>query len=421
MIPTAIFGLWLSGLLAVALLVGGAGLAREWYRRSWAFDVDRHAWAFAPNLGWNAETGFLAAGLALLIVALFGGLLLRLAMRLLGRAGHPAGAEAWSPEPPPEESRRLVRPDGSELHVTLCGPEGAPALILTHGWGANGSEWNDLKRRLAGRFRIVAWDLPGLGQSKRPDSRDYSLENLARHLHAVLDLVPGRPAVLVGHSIGGMITLTFCRLFPEALGPRVAGLVLVHTTYTNPVRTTKGAAFYSAIERPVIVPLLHLAIGLSPVLWIMSWLSYLNGSAHLSTRRSGFAGTQTPEQVEFTARFQPHASPAVLARGMFGMLEYDATTTLERIPVPALVVAGDRDPVCLPEASERIRQGIPAAELSALRPAKHMGLIEHHGHFADLVAAFAAAHTGEAPRGASASVTIDRASLRGHDAGLNRP
>ena len=43
---------------------------------------------------------------------------------------------------------------------------------------------------------------------------------------------------LLGHSIGGMIVLTFCRQFPKALGTTVNSLTLVHTTYTNPLRTT---------------------------------------------------------------------------------------------------------------------------------------------------------------------------------------
>jgi hypothetical protein len=62
-----------------------------------------------------------------------------------------------------------------------------------------------------------------------------------------------------------MITLTFCRLFPEALRAKVKAIVLVQTTYTNPVRTTKMAGFLTALERPVIVPLLHLTIWLSPL------------------------------------------------------------------------------------------------------------------------------------------------------------
>jgi hypothetical protein len=47
----------------------------------------------------------------------------------------------------------------------------------------------------------------------------------------------------------------------ELLGRRVAGLVLTHTTLTNPVRTTSGAAFFSPIEKPVRVPLMYLTIG----------------------------------------------------------------------------------------------------------------------------------------------------------------
>ena len=69
------------------------------------------------------------------------------------------------------------------------------------------------------------------------------MENLSRHLEAVLGLAGDQPAILLGHSIGGMITLTFCRLFPKALGTRVRAIALVQTTYTNPVRTTRWQVF----------------------------------------------------------------------------------------------------------------------------------------------------------------------------------
>jgi hypothetical protein len=52
-------------------------------------------------------------------------------------------------------------------------------------------------------------------------------------------------------------------------------------------------------------------------------------------------------------------------------------------------VPGDRDPLCLLSASQRMEQNIPAAQLSPLSPAKHMGLIEHNQRFATLVRTFA--------------------------------
>ena len=132
--------------------------------------------------------------------------------------------------PKPVSQQRLRRTDGSDLHVEFYGPEDGILIVLTHGWGLHGGEWNYLKRELAGDFRLIVWDEPGLGDSTRPTSRDYSINNLARSLEAVLALAGGKPAILLGHSIGGMIILTFCRLFPSALGSRVSGLVLSHTT-----------------------------------------------------------------------------------------------------------------------------------------------------------------------------------------------
>jgi pimeloyl-ACP methyl ester carboxylesterase len=250
-------------------------------------------------------------------------------------------------------------------------------------WGLNSTEWDYLKKELSEEFRLIVWDLPGLGRSTPPTNRNYSLENLSRHLEAVLALVGDQPAILLGHSIGGMITLTFCRLFPKALGDRVRAIALVQTTYTNPVRTANMAGLLTALERPVIVPLLHVTIWLSPLIWLSNLMSYLNGSALLSTKSSGFAGTETWEELDFVARFQLQASPAVMARGMLGMLRYDATAVLESINVPALVLAGDRDSLCKPEASKRLHRDIPWAQLT------HLALIEHHTRFAEIVRTFA--------------------------------
>jgi pimeloyl-ACP methyl ester carboxylesterase len=120
----------------------------------------------------------------------------------------------------------------------------------------------------------------------------------------------------------------------------------------------------------------------------MNWLSYRNGTAHLSTMRSSFAGTESWQQIEFATRFQVRASPAVLARGMLGMMHYDALRTLSQISVPALVFTGDRDQLTKPEAGEMIRKGIPTATLKTLAPARHLGLIEQHREYNELVGEF---------------------------------
>ena len=368
----------------------GIYLSHKWYQHAWSYDFNLQRSYFDPHIGNNHETHLLIIAACLLFLVLGGGLIVRGILSLLTK-GKNSKAVGQLPKKSREGATisQLGRPDGSQLRVECYGREGAPPIILTHGWAANSTEWDYLKKELSDSFRLIVWDLPGLGRSTRPTNRDYSLENLSRHLEAVLGLAGDQPAILLGHSIGGMITLTFCRLFPKALGDRVRAIALVQTTYTNPVRTTGMAGIFTALERPVLVPLLHLTIWLSPLIWLSNVMSYLNGSAFLATKSSGFAGTETWEELDFVARFQLQASPAVMARGMLGMLEYDATTVLKEINVPALVLAGDRDSVCKPEASERMKRDIPDAQLTRLVPAKHMGLIEHHTRFAKIVKTFA--------------------------------
>jgi len=105
--------------------------------------------------------------------------------------------------------------------------------------------------------------------------------------------------------------------------------------------------------------------------------------------------THEEEQVDFVARFYATLSPAVLARGMLGMLEYDATRMLGAIRVPALVVAGDRDPQTVPAAQEFISETMPRGRLAPLAPASHQGHLERHREFTEAIVPFLA--TAEAP------------------------
>ena len=441
--PFSILGIWFRGLLSIAILAGGMYLLSRWYDDSHATAVIEESVATAPSdavgrvdvrpaateitvptrrifrfvPGWNRATLELAAALALLTWATVGRLIANGVQLMFLRPGEVAGTDLHTLESkkirrrnaklrkamqtPPEREidpgdertgtvHIIKRPDGSEIRVECYGPSDAPPIIWTHGWGANSTQWFYQKRYLRDRFRLIVWDIPGMGLSKKPDNNDFRMDNLAAELEAVLTIAGNRPAILVGHSIGGMITLTFCKLFPGMLESRIAGIVLAHTTYTNPVRTTQMAALYTAIEKPVIIPLIYLTIALWPLAWLMNWMSYFNGSAHRSTHRTSFAGNETRGQLDFYSRFMPHARPDVLARGMLGMIAYDATGALPGITVPTLVIVGDKDTTTLPEAGEFIASHVPRAEAVTLAAARHMGLIEHHGRFDRLVAEFAA-------------------------------
>ncbi|MBD2775848.1 alpha/beta hydrolase [Iningainema sp. BLCCT55] len=284
--------------------------------------------------------------------------------------------------------QRLPRPDGSVLQVEFYGPEDGQPIIMSHGWGPNSTVWYYAKKQLSDRFRIIVWDLPGLGKSSRPKNNDYSLEKYARDLESVIAIAGDKPVILLGHSIGGMISLTFCRLFPQHLGSRVASLILVDTTYTNPVNTCIFSNLVRALQKPLLQPLLYLTILLSPILWLATWLSYFNGLLYINVELSGFTGNETRGQLDFAALLSAFGSPGVLARGALAMFKYEETKTLAKINVPVLVVCGNSDIATIPPASDRMKAELPESQLVTIKPGGHMALMEQNQQFAQAVSTF---------------------------------
>jgi pimeloyl-ACP methyl ester carboxylesterase len=281
----------------------------------------------------------------------------------------------------------ISAPDGTLLYVESAGREDAPTLVLTHGWGTDADLWQYAKRDLVSDYRVVAWDLPGLGSSQQPPDRNYSLDRMAEDLHAVVSATPG-PVILVGHSIGGMINLTFGRKYPDMLGSKVKGLVEMNSTYTNPTKTTKGGALAQALQKPIAEPILHAIIVLSPLVRVMNTLRYYNGMSHVQNALQSFAGTQTAGQVEFVSRYEVLSTPSVVARGGLAMLHWDASEVLDKIAVPVLLIAADRDTTTLPAASEYMKRTLPRAELALIGPATHMGVLERNREYNQAVRDF---------------------------------
>ncbi len=351
----------LTSLISIGILGSGAYILYQWYE------------------GELVDDYWLYLGAALLLWSFLG----CLPLLLMRRAGRD--------EPKPLRSnrvQRLTRPDGSEIHVEFYGPDRAPTIILTHGWGPDSTVWYYAKKQLTDQFRVIVWDLPGLGKSKKPKNRDYSLEKYARDLDAVVAVAGDQPVILLGHSMGAMILLTYSRLFPERLGQQVAGLILVDGTYTNPLRTTILNKLLLALQKPLLLPLLYLAIALSPLLWLMSWLSYLNGSTLITTEISGFTGRETRGQLNFSSLIGIKASPGILARGVLAMFRFEETATLTEISVPTLVIFGKSDIATRPFANERMGREIPQARMSVLAPGGHMALMERNQQFSEVVREF---------------------------------
>lgn len=292
------------------------------------------------------------------------------------------------PKSLPAAGEVIARPDGSHLHVQIFGNPVGPTLIFTHGWSLDRSGWFYAPHDLASRFRIVLWDLPGLGRSTAADNRDQSLEKMARDLDAVVQHVAnGQPVTLVGHSIGGMILQVYSRLYPEHLGTKISALALVNTTFKNPLTTMLLAPVWTALQWPLIVPLHYVMIGLAPLAWVSNWKSYLDGSSLLFSRLTSFTGQQTWGQLDHSSRLSAQAWPAVVARGNLAMFGFDETNTLPKIPIPVLVLAGDHDRVTQRRASEYMAGALSQGTLASY-PGGHLQLYEYHPQLTARIASF---------------------------------
>jgi len=89
-----------------------------------------------------------------------------------------------------------------------------PALVLLHGFIADGRIWRTQIDDFSRDFDVIAWDAPGCGQSCDPPE-DFSMEDYARCLLALLDEAGVEAPHLLGLSWGGTLALEFHRLFPQ--------------------------------------------------------------------------------------------------------------------------------------------------------------------------------------------------------------
>jgi 3-oxoadipate enol-lactonase len=116
---------------------------------------------------------------------------------------------------------RVVDAGGVRLACRVTGEDGdAPAVVLLHSLGEDGSAWADTARRLAGRYRVYAPDLRGHGDSAR--APEYSFRLMRDDVIALLDALGLDRVRLVGHSLGAVVAYLVAGERPE----RVDRLVL---------------------------------------------------------------------------------------------------------------------------------------------------------------------------------------------------
>jgi len=113
----------------------------------------------------------------------------------------------------PQAKSKFAKLDSSRIHYLNYG-KGDEALVLIHGWTQNADAWRDNVADLSARNRVIVMELPGHGQSDKPQLT-YSMDYFARAVEAVMRDAKVKRAVLVGHSMGTPIARQFYRKYPD--------------------------------------------------------------------------------------------------------------------------------------------------------------------------------------------------------------
>jgi pimeloyl-ACP methyl ester carboxylesterase len=118
--------------------------------------------------------------------------------------------------------------DGARVHYKVLG-KGRVTLVFVHGLGGEMNVWREQAQQLSAKNRVLVVDLPGYGQSDKPEKVKYSMRYFARGIRAAMDDAKIDRAVLVGHSMGAAVIREFDRMYPS----RTRALVVVDGALVN--------------------------------------------------------------------------------------------------------------------------------------------------------------------------------------------
>lgn len=246
--------------------------------------------------------------------------------------------------------------EGNKVHYLSYG-KGSEALVLIHGWTCNLDYWRDQVPDFAKRNRVIAIDLPGHGQSDKPEVT-YSMELFARAVDAVMRDAGVKRAVLVGHSMGTPIARQFYRKYPQ----KTLAIVIV------------DGALRPFGDRKMME----------------GFIAGFRGPNYKEAGKQMFAGMAGPNlSPELKARIQATfltTTQHVLVSAMEGMAD-DSIWGQDKINVPVLAVLA-KTPFWPADTEQFYRSIAPDLEFQMFDGVGHFLMMEKPKQFNDAVIAF---------------------------------
>jgi len=251
---------------------------------------------------------------------------------------------------------RFAKLDDARIHYVNYG-KGDEALILIHGWTQSADAWRDNVADLSKRNRVIVLELPGHGQSDKPQTT-YSMDYFARAVNAVMRDAKVKRAVLVGHSMGTPVARQFYRKYAE----KTLGIVIVDGS----LRPFGDKAMIDQMMAGFRGPKYQDAVN-----QMMGFIAGPNLSAEVK-QRIGAASMSTPQYV--------------LVSAFEGMLD-DSIWGDDKINVPVLAIMA-KTALLPPNAEESFRAIAPKLDFQIFDGVGHFLMMEKSKEFDGAVIAW---------------------------------
>ena len=260
-----------------------------------------------------------------------------------------------------------LRANGVDLYYEFHGPKAGELLVLNNGIFMSTAAWGFQLPELAKRYRVLAYDMRGQGQSGHPEG-EYSLDLHAEDLAALMDALQLGPAHMVGTSYGGELNLLMGLRHPERCRSLVIIASVSHSDalcaamverWRLAARLGDGQAFFRLIyadvyseafltERPDLIP----------------------------QAEARYATLDLPAAVRLIESFQ----------------KFNVTPDLHRIQVPTCIVSAELDLLKPRKYGELMQRAIPGAEFHLIAGAGHVVVVERAAEINTLILGFLAKH-----------------------------
>ncbi len=267
--------------------------------------------------------------------------------------------------------------NGQEVHIVEAGSPTRQKAILIHGWSSSSFAMSPIAELLSQRFHCISIDLPGYGSSP-PFEGKTTIPRYAELVRDLIEAVSDGPVVLVGHSMGGMISTTVAINDPVL----VERMVLVCPTLTgrlsqsinlliSPInmieRFAIGSLIVSAVEK--------LYVGLTDRL--MRPVSF-----------SDRTGITQEDYLRLRADARRPGQGKVRAECFFAMRDHDLSGQLSRIETPTLVIWGAEDNTVPLRDAGIMEDEWPETDLRILPKAGHWPHFESEAATRRLIASY---------------------------------